>query len=184
MKTIIWLVLFFPYGLYRMWKYENWSPSVKIGITTLIAIAFVAGLRQEKKTTTAESAPQTLTLDKDNLQTVVYRSMGGVLVDDLKIEGNGVVVSYKTDDYFKGDVIQKTYLTTAAKLFANFEELDNVTLTSVQAGNKYHFQISYNEFERYTTFGRKSLRDYWNQYDNDFIHNKDKRLLFFERYLK
>lgn len=37
-KVILWLILFFPYGLYLMWKKTDWNKNVKIGISALFAV--------------------------------------------------------------------------------------------------------------------------------------------------
>src|SRR5699024_4377856 len=44
-QIIMWLVLFFPVGLYLMFKYSSWSRLVKYGITGVYALAtFFGGL--------------------------------------------------------------------------------------------------------------------------------------------
>jgi hypothetical protein len=36
--TVVFLLLFFPFGLYLMWKYTNWAQGIKIGITVLLLL--------------------------------------------------------------------------------------------------------------------------------------------------
>ena len=42
LKTIIWLILFFPVGLYFMWSAAKWPLAVKIAISVLFAIIVLA----------------------------------------------------------------------------------------------------------------------------------------------
>lgn len=39
--TILMLLLFFPIGLYTMWKFMNWNKIIKIGISALFVIWFI-----------------------------------------------------------------------------------------------------------------------------------------------
>lgn len=41
---ILLLILFFPVGLFLMWKYTNWGKNVKIAISAIIAVLFGIGL--------------------------------------------------------------------------------------------------------------------------------------------
>lgn len=43
-KVILWLIFFFPYGLYLMWRKTNWNKILKIGISALFAILCVVAL--------------------------------------------------------------------------------------------------------------------------------------------
>ncbi len=47
--TILFLILFFPVGLFLLWKYSDFKSSAKKGITVLIAILFVFSLFVPKK---------------------------------------------------------------------------------------------------------------------------------------
>lgn len=42
-KIIMWLILFFPIGLYLMFKHSNWSKPVKYGVSGLFALVALAG---------------------------------------------------------------------------------------------------------------------------------------------
>lgn len=50
---IILLILFFPVGLYALWKNKHFSKPVKIGVTVLIAILAIVSIATEEETTTA-----------------------------------------------------------------------------------------------------------------------------------
>lgn len=39
--TVVALLLFFPVGLFTMWKYMNWNKIIKIGITALFILWFI-----------------------------------------------------------------------------------------------------------------------------------------------
>lgn len=39
--TVATLLLFFPVGLFTMWKYMNWNKIIKIGITALFILWFI-----------------------------------------------------------------------------------------------------------------------------------------------
>ena len=41
---ILFLILFFPVGLFLMWKYANWNKTIKISITVLIAIVLIVNI--------------------------------------------------------------------------------------------------------------------------------------------
>lgn len=43
-KVILWLIFFFPYGLYLMWRKTNWNKILKIGISALFAILCAVAL--------------------------------------------------------------------------------------------------------------------------------------------
>lgn len=43
-KVIFWLILFFPYGLYLMWKRTNWNKKIKIGVSVFFAFLCVVCL--------------------------------------------------------------------------------------------------------------------------------------------
>lgn len=42
-KIILWLVLFFPIGLYFMFKYSQWSKPIKFGVSGLFALMAIIG---------------------------------------------------------------------------------------------------------------------------------------------
>lgn len=53
------LILFFPVGIFLMWRYSSWHKYLKIGITSVFALFFLAGAfgSNDKQITTPESAP-------------------------------------------------------------------------------------------------------------------------------
>lgn len=48
------LILFFPVGLYMMWRYTTWHKSVKISISILAAIATISIMATSQSTTTKQ----------------------------------------------------------------------------------------------------------------------------------
>jgi hypothetical protein len=40
LEIIIWLILFFPVGLYKMWK-SDWHLSIKIAISLVITVSII-----------------------------------------------------------------------------------------------------------------------------------------------
>lgn len=40
-KIVLWLILFFPLGLYFMWKYSNWNAIVKYGLSAFFALVLL-----------------------------------------------------------------------------------------------------------------------------------------------
>lgn len=56
--TIFWLILFFPIGLYRMWRYEQFPKVARIIITVVIGIGVIANMvngEDPKPVTTAST---------------------------------------------------------------------------------------------------------------------------------
>lgn len=45
--VILMLILFWPVGLFLMWKYSPWSKTTKIIVTVVIAVLVIAGLTQQ-----------------------------------------------------------------------------------------------------------------------------------------
>lgn len=43
-KVILWLIFFFPYGLYLMWKKTNWNKTIKIIISSFFTVLLIASL--------------------------------------------------------------------------------------------------------------------------------------------
>ncbi|MFC1467654.1 hypothetical protein ACFLQY_03045 [Verrucomicrobiota bacterium] len=55
-KTIViaLLILFFPVGLYALWKNQNFSKGTKLGVTVVVVILAIASIATEEKTTPVE----------------------------------------------------------------------------------------------------------------------------------
>lgn len=53
--VILFLVIFFPVGLYLMWKHANWSKTVKWVITVIIALIVIGNGSNANKTSTPSS---------------------------------------------------------------------------------------------------------------------------------
>lgn len=56
---IIMLIIFFPIGLYLMWKHSNWNKYIKIGVSVIIgiiSIAAILGLGDDDNNTQSESS--------------------------------------------------------------------------------------------------------------------------------
>ena len=45
---VLLLILFFPVGLYLMWKYSNWNKVVKIVVTVIVAIILISAMSDSK----------------------------------------------------------------------------------------------------------------------------------------
>lgn len=66
---ILMLIVFFPVGLFLMWKYTTWNKTAKIIVTVLIAALFISGLGNNKTkdntvNTTTSADTETVKVDK------------------------------------------------------------------------------------------------------------------------
>ncbi|MBI3341577.1 hypothetical protein HY024_00480 [Candidatus Curtissbacteria bacterium] len=62
---IVLLVIFFPIGLYLMWKYANWDNKIKWGVTGLLSLLLIAnrfseGSKPQAAATTSVAQSQTI----------------------------------------------------------------------------------------------------------------------------
>ena len=69
---IVSLVLFFPLGLFLMWKYANWSKRTKLVITGLVAFLLIIGRsggssKQEQSAVQPTPIVQTAPVEKVNV---------------------------------------------------------------------------------------------------------------------
>ena len=63
--SMMMLVLFFPIGLYTMWKYTNWKKSVKVLISIFIGmLIFISIVTGDYEDPTLETKP-TYTMNED-----------------------------------------------------------------------------------------------------------------------
>lgn len=54
-STILFLIFFFPLGVFFMWKNGNFSKKSRIVVTTVIALLFIFAISDDSKTTTSSS---------------------------------------------------------------------------------------------------------------------------------
>lgn len=67
--VILLLVLFFPAGLFLMWKYTNWHKYAKIGITGFFVLMLLAGSSSQDKNTNTPSSSIDTTQQADTKPT-------------------------------------------------------------------------------------------------------------------
>lgn len=128
--TVLFLVLFFPIGLFTMWKYKKFNKVARIVITVLVCIAFVVGYSgsgdedaskekaksvatTEKKLTSAEkfAKKQKLSTKRGVNYYNTLKSIGikPEEIDVKKTAENGMSFSYKSysfEAYFDGDKVK------------------------------------------------------------------------------
>lgn len=52
------LMMFFPLGLFLMWKHSNWKKGIKIGVSSIYALIIVGGLLSDGDTNTQTTTTQ------------------------------------------------------------------------------------------------------------------------------
>ncbi len=58
------LILFFPAGLFLMWKYANWNKYIKIGITAVFALFLLTGAITDDNKEQGTATPADTTVNK------------------------------------------------------------------------------------------------------------------------
>jgi hypothetical protein len=79
--TIIMLIIFFPYGLYLMWKKNKFNKTIRIIITLFFVICFIIGLKDYKHNNAVYKNEDKIiaergTKDKSNVITLEYGIAG------------------------------------------------------------------------------------------------------------
>lgn len=79
--TIIMLMIFFPYGLYLMWKKNKFNKTIRIIITLFFVICFIIGLKDYKHNNAVYKNEDKIiaesgTKDKSNVITLEYGIVG------------------------------------------------------------------------------------------------------------
>lgn len=91
--TIIMLMIFFPYGLYLMWKKNKFNKTIRIIITLFFVICFIIGLKDYKHNNAVYKNEDKIiaesgTKDKSNVITLEYGIVGEygkkVIFDGMK----------------------------------------------------------------------------------------------------
>lgn len=57
---IVLLIVFFPAGLFLMWKYSTWNKWVKISVSAIFALSFIIAMVSEENTTTQTNDTQVI----------------------------------------------------------------------------------------------------------------------------
>lgn len=126
---IVLLVLFFPLGLFLMWKYTDWDKKIKIGITLLILFILMASRGGNNKNIVTKTVPvneakvvaQDVNIpqtDEEKIKAVVNEHLHGdnnmkkPALRDLLIEKDDkenwlVIVDLNADDNLGNDYIKK-----------------------------------------------------------------------------
>jgi len=156
--TILFLILFFPVGLFLMWKYSKWSNKVKVVITTLIGIFVLIGSLNEpnKQAISSDTAPSPIKksqikndevdisgmTDKEKIDYLVNKKLKGKNTLDLiklrnveideQANGLNVLVEFNADDNLTAS-LRKTGITSDMssiymELFNNVDSISGVQI--------------------------------------------------------
>jgi hypothetical protein len=69
-NVILWLIFFFPVGLYKMWKHKKWSPKVRKIVTAFFAIMVFLVIISDNSATNQEIQNGSVTSELDVKQEV------------------------------------------------------------------------------------------------------------------
>lgn len=94
--SILMVIIFFPIGLFTMWKYTNWNKYIKIGVSVLIAISIISAIINPIKTYTATSSYTTETVAAKPAETKTLKNL------ETKISGEYIIGS-APKDYVSGE---------------------------------------------------------------------------------
>ncbi len=107
--TILFLILFFPAGLFLMWKYTKWHRYAKIGITgffalMLFATAFIDDESTKTPTTSQEATTQVTETTKPTNKPEPTKQPDSIAMDKITIQGTmeGFEVSNNQDYVIAG----------------------------------------------------------------------------------
>lgn len=85
------LILFFPVGLFLMWKYANWNKKVKWGVTGFFALMTFIGVVNPD----SQSTPATTNKNNQAVQTQPTVEIKKLSYEVVKKEVNSTVENYK-----------------------------------------------------------------------------------------
>lgn len=95
---ILMLIIFFPVGLFLMWKYSNWNKYLKIGVSIFFVIAYIIGLidstvPKEVPNVINESAHNASSKLKDiGFSKIVLKDKDGNITDIYKFSSDNIVI--------------------------------------------------------------------------------------------
>ncbi len=104
--VIVLLVVFFPVGLYALWKSSSIKNDWKIGITILIGIILIANLSNTKKSGNSQNTTITTTTKEDSIAKVKKDRIDKIRKDSID---KAVIIAKKKWDNSKAGKIQKRH---------------------------------------------------------------------------
>ncbi|MEE0963680.1 MAG: DUF4236 domain-containing protein [Ruminococcus bromii] len=91
---ILLLVLFFPVGIFLMWKYTNWNKKVKIAISVILALFFVISLFSSPNS----DEPVNTVVPGTIIESTDTQSSDGIIKDDTVHATTGSEVTSKAPE--------------------------------------------------------------------------------------
>lgn len=131
---ILFLILFFPVGLYLMWKYTDWNKKLKSGITLVVAVIALLSLMPQKNIESLELTidgyqdeydlnthiPVTITVEPEDaaIRNLEYVSSDSAMGFDFSNDGIDTGYGEKTYELYikSGDVQSNTVTITVVDM--------------------------------------------------------------------
>ena len=135
---VLWLILFFPAGLFMMWKNAGWNKAVKIIVTALIAVLMVVGIISSRSST--------------NDYSEIIWPESGIAEMIPKPSSNYGKIDIDTEDSFWADISK-----ISQEEYAQY----------VEACRKRAFTVDYDKSDDYYNAKNKTGYDLFLTYDED-----------------
>lgn len=151
--VILFLIFFFPIGLFLMWKYSTWDISAKVTITVIWGVILIIGILGEEEPNNIETSIQstssvTASESKNSKPSVEvieidYRTLydeyeENSIAADEKYKGKTLKITASIDDIGK-DILDKPYAETEIDFLKNvrfyFKNTEESKLAQLNKGD-------------------------------------------------
>lgn len=143
---ILWLVIFFPVGLYLMWKNTNWRKVTKIVVTSIIGIMTVVSLISDSDSTQVSEPVSTDVEAEEEKADTEEKKVEEVSVsienaEDLAVKGDQITVNGEVSPGAALSINEKEYSVNEDGTFQAELELKELgqnefTITATKSGMK------------------------------------------------
>ncbi|MCI6820445.1 MAG: zinc ribbon domain-containing protein [Clostridiales bacterium] len=144
---VLWLILFFPAGLFMMWKNSGWNIAVKIIITAVIAVLLTTGIVSSRYISSRYNV--------DDYSEIIWPE-SGIAEMIPEPDSDYGQISLDTEDSFWADIGK-----TSPKEYAQY----------VEACRNMKFNVDYDNSDSYYNAKNKT------GYELFLTYNKDKRVM-------
>lgn len=127
-KVILWLIFFFPYGLYLMWRKTNWNKGIKIGVSALFAVLCVISLVSGSST------------DKTEKSSTGITSIEIAHSEDVNLDLSRKLLSSK-ENYVRISSDNKTFSIDDLEFVSKDPKVATIELKEYKSGDKVYFYI-------------------------------------------
>lgn len=124
---VLFIIFFFPVGLFLMWKYTDWKKPIKIVVTiVLVVMVFIAG----KSGVDINKNNSAISANFETYRELLIKNSNGMITDLENYQnGNRVFTIIVSNDWYLANAEQKQYL--AEEMYSQVETLaqDQISLS-------------------------------------------------------